>query len=187
MDIELKNPKIFVISGKARSGKNTTCDMIKKYYFNNNKKTINLSFGSYIKEYAKNISAWDGSEETKPRTLLNILGTEVIRKNIDDLFFVKRLTGDICVYYYFFDVITVSDARFKIEIETLKKQFDDVFTVRIERPNFDNGLNLEQKNCLTEKDLDDYKDYDYTLVNDGTLDDLENKVFKMLSEVESHE
>ena len=74
--------KIFVICGKARHGKDTTALAIKKAY--GDKKVINLSYGSYIKEFAKNISDWDGQEETKPRVLLQHLGTEVIRNNIDN-------------------------------------------------------------------------------------------------------
>ena len=98
--------KIYVICGKARHGKDTTALAIKKAY--SDKKVINLSYGSYIKEFAKNISDWDGSEETKPRELLQHLGTEVIRNNIDKDFFIKRLCNDIRVYSYYFDVITIS-------------------------------------------------------------------------------
>ena len=45
-------------------------------------KMISLQYGSYIKEYAKKISNWDGNEETKPRELLQQLGTNIIRKNM---------------------------------------------------------------------------------------------------------
>ena len=54
--------KIFIIGGKARQGKDTVCGMIRKYYSENNIKSINLQFSSYIKEYAKKISGWDGDD-----------------------------------------------------------------------------------------------------------------------------
>ena len=59
--------KIYVISGKARHGKDTVALDIKEVYEKKGLKVINLAYGSYIKEYAKRISNWDGSEETKPR------------------------------------------------------------------------------------------------------------------------
>lgn len=52
----------------------------------------------YIKEYAKRISDWDGNDETKPRTLLQVLGTDIIRNTIDDKFFINRTIEDIKVY-----------------------------------------------------------------------------------------
>ena len=75
-----------MISGKARHGKDTVAGLIEKIYKEKNKSIINLQYSSYIKEYAKKISGWDGSEETKPRTLLQELGTDVIRNKIDSLF-----------------------------------------------------------------------------------------------------
>ena len=70
-----------------------------------------------IKYYAKLISSWDGSEETKPRTLLQQLGTEVIRYQIDNEFFIKRIIDDIKVLSYFCDIITISDARLPEELD----------------------------------------------------------------------
>ena len=95
MEIEKRNPKIFIISGKARHGKDTTAMYMNEIYTKKGKKILNISYASYIKEYAKKISNWDGSDETKPRELLQQLGTTVIRQNIDELFFVKRVLEDI--------------------------------------------------------------------------------------------
>ena len=95
--------KLFVISGKARSGKGEITKIINNYY--KEKKCINISFAYYLKQYAKKISNWDGREETKPRELLQQLGTEVIRRNIDSLFFVDEIIKDIKVYSFFFKII----------------------------------------------------------------------------------
>ena len=87
--------KVFIISGKARSGKSTVSELIKKYYENIGLKTIVLAYARYIKMYAQDISDWDGSDENKPRELLQFLGTEIIRNKIDQDFFVKRIVDDI--------------------------------------------------------------------------------------------
>lgn len=168
--------KIFVICGKARHGKDTTALIIDKYFEKNNKKVINLQYSSYLKEYAKRITGWDGSEETKPRELLQYLGTEYIRKEIDNLFFVKRMIGDLKVYSKYFDVATISDARMVEEIDELKKEFSNVYAIKVVRPNFDNGLSAEQQKHATEIALDNYDKIDHVLLNDGTLEDLEKKI-----------
>ena len=179
--MENKNPKIIILSGKARAGKDTTMNFLNEIYSN----IIQLQYGSYIKEYAKKISNWDGSEETKPRELLQQLGTNIIRENIDNKFFIKKMIDDIKVYSYFFDTIVISDARFKIEIDDIKNTFNNVIAVRIERPNFDNGLTLEQKKHPSEIDLDDYNKFNYKLINDGTLEDLKKKVEKLVEVIEN--
>jgi cytidylate kinase len=185
MNPEKKEAKIIMVSGKARHGKDTICDFIREYYNDRGLKTLNLQYSSYIKEYAKKISGWDGSDDTKPRELLQQLGTEVIRNKIDPLFFVKRIIGDIRVYSYFFDLITISDGRAKVEIDIPKKELNNVIAIRINRPNFDNGLTEEQKNHFTEIDLDDYDNYDYVIENDGTIEELKKKVLDIIKEVEN--
>ena len=179
--MENKNTKIIILSGKARAGKDTTMNFLNEIYSN----IIQLQYGSYIKEYAKKISNWDGSEETKPRELLQQLGTNIIRENIDNKFFIKKMIDDIKVYSYFFDTIVISDARFKIEIDDIKNTFNNVIAVRIERPNFDNGLTSDQKKHPSEIDLDDYNKFDYKLINDGTLEDLKKKVEKLVEVIEN--
>lgn len=180
MELENKNPKIFIISGKARHGKDTTAEILAEIYKKEDKKVINLAFGSYIKMYAKEISDWDGNEETKPRQLLQQLGTEIIRNKIDNYLFINRIAQDIKVYSYFFDVITISDARLIEEIETIKNSFDNVCRINIIRPEFDTVLTGKEQQHKTEIGLDNYDKYDYKLINDGTLEELKNKIILML-------
>ena len=151
-----KNPKIFILSGKAKSGKNYVADIISDYY----KNSIQISYAYYLKQYVKKITNWDGEEATKPRDLLQSLGIDLIKK-IDKELLIRRVMEDIKVYSYFFDVIIVTDARLKEEIDIPKKLFKCV-TIRINGK--DNDLTLEQKNHITETDLDDYK-FDYVINN----------------------
>ncbi len=174
-----KQTKIIIIAGKARAGKDTSANFLKEIYENQGKKVLNIQYSSYIKEYAKKISDWDGSEETKPRALLQQLGTDIIRNRIDELFFTKKIIDDLKVYSFFFDVITISDARFKIEIDEPRKIFDNIVALHIVRPNFDNGLTEEQKHHPSEIDLDDYQGFNHEIINDGTLEDLKVKLEKL--------
>lgn len=176
--------KIYVISGKARHGKDTVALDIKEIYEDKGLKVINLAYGSYIKEYAKKISNWNGSEESKPRELLQELGTDVIRKKIDNDFFVRRICEDIKVYSYYFDIITISDARFPNELEWPKKNFDNVINIRVIRDGYDSLLSEKEQKHLTEVALDEYNNYDYVIHNDGTLEDLKIKVSDVVRKVE---
>ena len=180
MEFNKKDLKIFVITGKARHGKDTTTDIIRDYYENKNMKTINNSYAYYMKDYAKRITGWDGSDNNKPREFLQQFGTNLVRNKIDNEFFINRMVEDLKVFSYFYDVVTISDGRFPIEIDTIRNNFKNVTVIKVVRPNFDNGLTEEQKNHPTEIALDDYNNYDYIIENDKEEKDLKEKIIKIL-------
>ncbi len=167
-----KNPKIFILSGKAKSGKNYVADIISDYY----KNSVQISYAYYLKQYIKKITNWDGKEETKPRDLLQSLGIDLIKK-IDKELLIRRVMEDIKVYSYFFDVIIVTDARLKEEVDIPKKLFKCI-TIRINGK--DNDLTLEQKNHITETDLDDYK-FDYVIDN---INNTKDEILKILGGID---
>ena len=175
-----ENVKIIILSGKARAGKDTTAQYIKEYCESQNQKVINLQFSYYIKMYAKFITNWDGSEETKPRSLLQELGTEVIREQIDKYFFIKRIIEDIKVCSFYADIITISDARLPEELDEITKACPNVLKINIIRPSTDNNLTANEKNHITVTGLNDYHDYAYEMINNGTLDDLKNKTIDII-------
>lgn len=180
MEFRNHNPKIFILAGKSRHGKDTTADFIRNYYEQKGLKTINLMNSYYLKDYIKRITDWDGSDETKPRELLQQLGTDLIRDQIDEYFFIRRVMEDIEVFSYFYDVITISDVRMPYEIDLPKEKFDRVTTIRVVRPNFENGLTNEQMTHRTETSLDHYDQYDFSIMNDGTIEELKIKVENLL-------
>lgn len=172
------------ISGKARHGKDTAADFVQKCYEEKGYKVVKLPLATYIKKYAMFLG-WDGREETKPRELLQKLGTEVIKQEMNKkLFHAERIAEDI-------DIMTkavskdilfiIPDVRFKSEVNYLKAYFQNEFKIlRVVRHNFDNGLTEEQKNHLSEIDLDDYDDFDYYAWNDLTLDDFYTELKQIL-------
>lgn len=184
MDVEFRNPTIYIISGKAKHGKDTFSAYLKDVYERHGKKVIITQLAKYIKYYAREMTGWDLSDETKPREFLQQLGTGVIRQKLkkDDLF-IKRMIDDIEIFSYFYDVIIISDVRLKKEIYDLKKAYPNIKVIHIVRPDFDNGLTEEQKNHPTEKDLDDFNEFDIEVVN-TTLEELEKSVKKIYTENE---
>lgn len=183
MEINKKEPIIFIISGKAESGKDLVAGIIKEYYIN--KKCKKLAYSYYLKQYVKKLTGWDGSAETKPRDFLQEFGVDLLAGKINKNFLINRLCEDIEVYSYFYDVLIITDARLIPEIEIPKSKFKNVITIRINRL-IENKLTSKQKNHITETALDDYNKFDYLLENNENYDKLVNDVRKILLEV-NHE
>jgi len=182
MDIVYRNPKLYFIGGKARSGKSTVGMILKDAYEKRGKTAVILSYSRYHKDYIKSFFGWDGRDETKPRELLQQLGTEIIREKLNmPFFFVNRMTEDIKILSYFFDVIIVNDVRFKIEIDKQKEIFNNLVAVKVVRNNFDNGLTEKQKQHSSEIDLDDYENFDYCIYNEETKENLNDDVMSLIN------
>ena len=93
--------EVILISGKGRHGKDTTGNIIKEFLEEKGFKVAMGQISKPLKEYAKYYFGWDGSEETKPRDLLQKLGTEIIREKLKkEEFFVNRMIEDIDVLSY---------------------------------------------------------------------------------------
>ena len=168
--------KLFVLAGKARSGKDTTADFMEKYY--NDKKIIRLMYGAGVKVYATLLSSWDGSEEDKPRELLQKIAVESREVNPD--YTIKRMEEDINILRDYCDIIIITDARMPDEVLMPKEKFKEAVTIKLERPNFESPLSLSQQKSLTEVALDDFNNYDYIISNDGTLEDLDRKIINLI-------
>ena len=174
MEFFYRNPKIIVISGKASSGKSLSANIIK----NNTSNTVLLAYADYLKMYAKNICGWDGNEKDKPRELLQQLGVELIKNKIDEKMLINRIIEDIKVYSYFYDYIVITDARFPNEIEDIKKEFDNVISIRINREKY--NLDKKYQNHSTETGMNEYNNYDYIIDNNDDIKALELKILEVV-------
>ena len=171
MNIQNKKPRIIVIAGKARSGKNTIADIISKLYKKENKKVIISPYTKYLKLYIKDITG-KYDDLNKPRTMLQQLGIEIIKEKLKkDTLLISRQLDDIDIYSYYFDIIIIPDVRFPSEIEVLKKKYKNVTTIKVitSRENF---LNSEEKQHITETSLDSYNNFDY-IINNDDINELE--------------
>ena len=174
MNIENKKPKIYLICGRARHGKDTIAGFLKKVIYSR--------AGKYIKFYAMEMTDWDGSEESKPRKLLQELGTDVIRNKLNKAeMFIERQLDDIEIYSYFYDAIIVPDIRLPREIDSVREKFDNVVVIKVERINFETSLDSKEQAHVTEIAMDNYNDVDYIVTND-TLDKLEKDIYDIYKE-----
>ena len=179
--------KIIFLAGRANTGKDSSAEFFDDYYRSKGLDVVNIQIGFYIKMYAKQIAKWDGDNETKPRQLLQDLGTELIWKQIDNFFFIKRILQDIEVYSHYFDVITISDGRMPEEMDSIKKSYPEAINIHVTRPGYVSHLTKGQKAHLTEILVDEYDKYDYEIVNNGSLEDLEKQVLKIAKQIDKEE
>lgn len=177
--------KIFLFSGKARHGKDSACEYMKQLLEKDNKSYIHTLYAKYIKDYAKEYFGWNGTEETKPRELLQKLGTDIIRKKLNKPnFHVDRICEDIEILSNYFDVFLISDARFPNEILTPIQKFgkDKVTAIKIIRTNFKSNLTPEEQQHESECALDNFKDFDY-IIKASNLNELYFQLNKIYREI----
>lgn len=157
--------KVYLFSAKARHGKDSACTYFKQKLEGGNKKVVHTLYAKYIKDYCKEYFGWDGKEETKPRKLLQELGTDIIRKKLNKPnFHVNRICEDIEILSEYFDRFLISDVRFPNEIIIPKLLFGkNVVSIRIIRTNFTSDLTPEQQNHESEIALDDFNEFDYAI------------------------
>lgn len=175
--------KVILISGKAQSGKDTFAKYAKNYFEQNNKRVLITHFGDLVKYTAKTFFNWNGEKDEKGRSLLQSLGTNDVRKEFPN-FWVDYVKSILKIYKDKWDYVLIPDCRFINEITNFEENNWDTISIRIERPNFDNGLTVEQKMHLSETNLD-YFNFDYYVYNNGTEEEYSNKVKMFVDFVEN--
>jgi hypothetical protein len=100
------------------------------------------------------------------RKLLQLWGTEYRRKQDPD-YWVKRLESKLAGL----EKAVIDDVRFPNEVELIKRLGGKV--IRIDRPQ------LAESSHESELILDDFDGWDDVIVNDGTLGELKEKVWRI--------
>ena len=171
--------KIFLVAGKAGSGKAEVAKMIKEYFIYQKKDAVITEYSKYLKEYAKEMTNWDGYEANKPRKFLQDLGT-YIRKDLNmPNFFTERMLEDIKVYERDFEAVVICDVRYPNEIKDIKNVYDDVTSIFVVNQFGMSNLTVEEQIHSSELALDSYDEFDYTIINNN-LDDVKKEVFSIL-------
>lgn len=157
--------KIITISAKAQHGKDYTANLIKERLESNGSKVLIAHYGDLLKYICKTFFGWNGEKDDFGRTLLQHVGTDIIRKQNPD-YWVEFIVSILKLFPNEWDYVIIPDTRFPNENNNLKEQGFEVTTVRVVRPNFDSGLTEEQKKHESEIALDNFH-FDYLLVNNG--------------------
>ena len=171
--------KLILISGKAEAGKTATADILKGMLQADGAKVLKISFAAYLKFICKQYFGWNGMKDLEGRSILQYVGTDIVRKkNLD--FWVKTVFDFVITFQDEFDYFIADDTRFPNEIEYFTEQGFYPLALRVIRLGYKNSLTEEQ--CLhpSETALDSF-DFDAIIAAENGLDNLvssiENNLF----------
>lgn len=166
--------KIICIAGKARHGKDTAAEYLKKKFEEENKRVLIVHYADLLKYICKTFLGWDGKKDERGRELLQYVGTDIIRKHrpdywVDFVVDILKLFKD----YWIIDYIVIPDCRFPNEIQRMKENGFDTVSLQIIRDNFESELTAEQMQHASETALDNF-DFDYTIHNSTMVEFFKN-------------
>ena len=184
--------KIIVgISGKAESGKNSFAELARKA--EHNLIAFDFAFANEVKRLALELG-WDEWKDEKGRVGLIWLG-EGAREHFNKDIWIKKLQQNMreiikqssCIINKDYAVFFVTDMRYESELLSLKELSISVdaefYSIRVERPLHENKLTPEQRKNQSETSLDNYQEFNYIVVNEGTIDDFKEKVHKVMDDI----
>lgn len=166
--------KVILISGKAQHGKDTVAGYLEEELTRRGQTVLVTHYGDLLKYICRTFFEWNGEKDEEGRSLLQHVGTDVIRKK-NDSFWARFVCQVLKFFPDAWDYAIIPDCRFPNEISTPTDFGLLTYHLRVVRPDFDNGLTDEQKAHPSETALDSVKP-DYTLVNNGSLGDLRQLV-----------
>lgn len=176
-----------LISGKSGSGKDMFAHFMKEELEKHGKRVLIIHFGDAVKWVLRDYFNWDGNKDIIGRTLLQRIGTDVVRACYPN-FWTGIVVGLIKSFepYNDFDIALVPDARFPNEVEIPLSMLTGCITTRIERtengePWINTKLTEEQRNHASETSLDHYA-FDYIIHNDEGLDMLRDSAIAVLKD-----
>lgn len=172
--------KIILISGKAGSGKDTVAEILKEHLISDGvseSKILVTHFADLLKYIATKFFGWNGVKDDAGRTLLQHLGTNVVREKNPNYWtdFIKSV---LKLFENEWEYVFIPDTRFPNEVSEIVSNFKDVKVVRVNRPR-NNILSEAQQEHPSETALDDFK-FDVVLENSfETLDELSQYLREM--------
>lgn len=176
--------KVFCISGKAQHGKDTTAAFFKDALEADGYSVLIVHYGDLLKYVCKTFFGWNGEKDEYGRSLLQRVGTDIIRNKNPD-YWVGFVRDMLMFFDGEWDYVLIPDCRFPNEVDEMKKTGMDVVHLRVFRQGFVSPLTPEQQAHPSETALDNTIP-DYYINNFGTLNDLRNTISAWLADVNGH-
>lgn len=172
--------KVIAVSGRARHGKDTVANILQKQLEEDGHRVLITHYADLLKYICTTFFNWNGDKDDAGRTLLQYVGTDVVRKNNPDYW--VDFVADILNYFEDqWDYVVIPDTRFPNEFNRLKERGLDAVHLRVVRPDFVSPLTKEQQAHPSETALDDVKP-DFYIVNDSDLKTLKRKTITWIME-----
>ena|SRR5690625_976863 len=193
-------PIRIALTGRMRSGKSTIADHLwlkydfAKVSFGSPIRRIADEYFSHLYEEVTEVCEFTGLEtkkERKPRALLQNIGQ--LLRQIDEDVWIKQAESSVEVWQNYRDVhgIVIDDLRQPNEYEwarennfvIIRVEADEAMRLRRSEQEGD-SFNEEDLTHDTEQHSDNFS-VDYTITNDGDLDELERQVDEIMSDIKA--
>lgn len=171
---------VICITGKAQHGKDTLAGFLLDTLESRGKRVLITHYGDLLKYVCWSFFGWDGKKDEAGRSLLQYVGTEKIRAKKPD-FWVNFIRDILSMFPNEWDTVIIPDCRYPNECDMLRDLEYGVSVIRVIRDGFVSPLTEAQQAHPSETSMDGYQT-DYTIHNDGTLDDLRKKADEWLME-----
>jgi dephospho-CoA kinase len=176
-------PLLIGLSGKAGAGKSTVGD-----YLAGAHGYAQFAFARALKEVVQKIFLFTDEQMTfgkeigdprwkvSPRLCMQWLGTDILRDVWPDIW-IRHLRQEIMDFLYINGQrpIVVTDVRFRDEAEALKRM--GAMLVRLRRDK----VHRRVMGHVSETALDGWEGWDYVVENDGSLQDLAQRIETILA------
>ena len=103
--------KIITISAKAKNGKDFCASLIKQKLESRGNKVLIAHYADLLKYICKTFFGWDGKKNQEGRTLLQYVGTDVIRQKNPD-YWVNFIVSILNLFPNEWDYVLIPDTRF---------------------------------------------------------------------------
>lgn len=173
--------KFICISGKAQNGKDTSARILCNYLEGKGNKVLIVHYADLLKYICRNWFGWNGEKDCVGRTLLQKVGTDVVRNKRPD-FWVDFILDVVNLFEDEWDYIIIPDTRFPNELYKIKDSGYPMTHIRVVRKDFESPLSLEQQAHASEVALDDEVP-DILLVNEGTIDKLNSAIIDIVKQL----
>lgn len=176
--------RIYLLHAHAQSGKDTCAAIMKEEYEKRGKRVIVIAFADYVRWC---LDKYYGVKEYKTpegRTTIQHFATDLVRKN-DPTFWGRTVADLLRAIEDDFDYAIIPDWRFENEYSSMASRFAShiIVPVLITRPNNEqtDNMTIEQRNHQSETEMNDYKNFDYNIVNEhGKLEETKKQIIKMI-------
>lgn len=178
--------KCIIISGKSGHGKDQLAQYMREYLEQEGQRVLTIHYGDAVKWVLRDYFNWDGQKDKKGRTLLQRIGTDVVRTKYPN-FWTSIVVGLVSAFENEFDVALIPDARFPNEVDIVEETIPNVTVVRVnrtvdEQPWVNPQFTEEQLRHPSETSLDNYG-FDYIVHNDEGLDMLRDSAWAVLNDL----
>jgi len=165
-----KDRKIVLVSGKQFSGKDTVANTLKNIL--PGFKLAPLADAIKIEFSQKKNITFNEVERNKPLYREDLIEFSTKKRATDPDYWLKKVLSTE-------DNIIISDVRLQHEINVFEKF--DITKIRVESDRAERAKRgkLVKEDDFTEVDLDNYKDWDYIIKNNGTVEELEKEAAKV--------